>query len=60
LVVHLHPQFYDERKKLEYLGHIEEPMDPRAKERHEEEHEDTKKERKEQPIIISRITRLPA
>jgi hypothetical protein len=47
LVVHLHPQFYDERKNLEYLGHIEEPMDPRAKERHEEEHEDTKKERKE-------------
>jgi hypothetical protein len=31
---------------LEYYGNIEEPIDPRAKERHEEEHEDSKKERK--------------
>ena len=35
-------------------------MDPRAKEKHEEEHEDSKKEESEQPIIVSRITRLPA
>ena len=34
-------------------------MDPRAKEKHEE-HEDSKKEESEQPVIISRITRLPA
>jgi hypothetical protein len=33
-------------KKLESSGNIEDPMDPRAKERHEEEHEDSKKERK--------------
>jgi hypothetical protein len=32
--------------KLEYSRHIEELMDPRAKETHEEEHEDSKKERK--------------
>jgi hypothetical protein len=31
---------------LEYSGNIEEPIDPRAKERHEEEHEYSKKERK--------------
>jgi hypothetical protein len=36
-------------------------MDPKSKEKHEEEHEDSKKEEKsEQPIIVSRITRLPA
>ena len=33
---------------------IENSMDPRAKEKHEEEHEDSKRERK------ARITRLPA
>jgi hypothetical protein len=35
-------------------------MDPRAKEKHEEEHEDSKKDESEQPVIVSRITRLPA
>ena len=36
-------------------------MDPNAKEKHEEEHEDSKKEEKpEQPVIVSRITTLPA
>jgi hypothetical protein len=36
-------------------------MDPKDKEKHEEEHEDSKKEEKpEQPIIVLRITRLPA
>jgi hypothetical protein len=40
---------------------IRNSMDPRAKEKHEEEHEDSKKEEKpEQPVIVSRITRLPA
>jgi hypothetical protein len=33
-------------------------MDPRTKEK--EEHEDSKKEESEQPVIVSRITRLPA
>jgi hypothetical protein len=51
LVVHLHPWFYDERKKLESSGRkgmesIEDSMDPKAKEEHEEEHEHSKKERK--------------
>ena len=34
----------------------------RAKEKHEEEHKDSKKEKEEpeQPVIVSRITRLPA
>jgi hypothetical protein len=31
-----------------------------VKEKHEEEHEDSKKEESEQPAILSRITRLPA
>jgi hypothetical protein len=40
---------------------IRNSMDPKAKEKHEEEHEDSKKEEKpEQPILVSRITRLPA
>jgi hypothetical protein len=40
---------------------IRNSMDPKAKEKHEEEHEDSKKEEKpEKPIIVSRITRLPA
>jgi hypothetical protein len=40
---------------------IRNSMDPKVKEKHEEEHEDSKKERKpEQPVIVSRITRLPA
>jgi hypothetical protein len=40
---------------------IRNSMNPKAKEKHEEEHEDTKKEDKpEQPVIVSRITRLPA
>jgi hypothetical protein len=40
---------------------IRNSMDPRAKEKHEEEHEDSKKEEKpEQPVIVPRITRLPA
>jgi hypothetical protein len=37
---------------------IRNTMDPRAKEKHEEEHEDSKKE--EKPVIVSRTTRLPA
>jgi hypothetical protein len=40
---------------------IRNSMDPKAKEKHEEEHEYSKKEEKpEQPVIASRITRLPA
>jgi hypothetical protein len=35
---------------------IRNSMDPRAKEKHE----DSKKEESEQPVIVSRITRLPA
>jgi hypothetical protein len=37
-------------------------MDPKVKEKHEEEHKDFKKEKEEpeQPVIVSRITRLPA
>jgi hypothetical protein len=47
MVVHLHPCSYDERKKLESSGRagmesIEDSVDPKAK----EEHEDSKKERK--------------
>jgi hypothetical protein len=39
---------------------IRNSMDPTAKEKHEEEHEDSKNEEKpEQPNIVSRITRLP-
>jgi hypothetical protein len=37
---------------------IEDFMDPKAKEEHEEEH--SKKERKARTTIISRIIRLPA
>jgi hypothetical protein len=39
---------------------IRNSMDPKVKEKHEEEHEDFKKEESEQPVIVSRITRLPA
>jgi hypothetical protein len=39
---------------------IRNSMDPRAKEKHEEEHVDSKKEEPEEPVILSRITRLPA
>jgi hypothetical protein len=39
---------------------IRNSMDPRAKEKHEKEHEDSKKEESEQPVIVPRITRLPA
>jgi hypothetical protein len=51
LVVHLHLCSYDERKKLESsrrkgMESIEDCMDPKVKEKHEEEHEDPKKERK--------------
>jgi hypothetical protein len=37
-------------------------MDPKVKEEHEEEHKDSKKEKEEpeQPVIVSRITILPA
>jgi hypothetical protein len=37
-------------------------MDPKVKEKHEEEHKYSKKEKEEpeQPVIVSRITRLPA
>jgi hypothetical protein len=43
------------------MEYIRNSMDPKAKEKHEEEHEDSKKEEKpEQPVIVSRITRLPA
>jgi hypothetical protein len=47
LVVHLHPCSYDEWKELESsrkkgMESIEDSMDPKAK----EEHEDSKKERK--------------
>jgi hypothetical protein len=37
---------------------IRNSMDPRRKKK--EEHEDSKKEESEQPVIVSRITRLPA
>jgi hypothetical protein len=64
LVVHIHPCSYDERNKLEYSGRkgmesIQDSMDPKAKEEHEEEHEYSKKENLEQPTIIPRIIRLP-
>jgi hypothetical protein len=39
---------------------IRNSMNPKIKEKHEEEHVDSKKEEPEQPIILSRITRLPA
>jgi hypothetical protein len=40
---------------------IRNSMDPRAKEKHKKEHEDSKKEEKlEQLVIVSRIIRLPA
>jgi hypothetical protein len=43
---------------LQGMGSIENSMDPRAKEKHEKEHEDSKGERKSiKPVIISRITR---
>jgi hypothetical protein len=37
-------------------------MDPKVREKHEEEHKDSKKEKEEpeQPVIVSRITRLLA
>jgi hypothetical protein len=38
---------------------IRNSMDPRAKEKLEEEHEDSKKEESEQLVLVSRITRLP-
>ena len=39
---------------------IRNSMDPRAKEKHKEEHEDSKKEEKpERPYTVLRITRLP-
>jgi hypothetical protein len=39
---------------------IRNSMDPRDKEKHKEEHEDSKKEENpEQSIIVLRITRLP-
>jgi hypothetical protein len=39
---------------------IRNSMDPKVKEKHEE-HKDSKKEKEpEQPVIVSRITRLPA
>jgi hypothetical protein len=37
---------------------IRNSMDPKVKEKHEEEHEDSKNEEPEQPVILSRITRL--
>jgi hypothetical protein len=39
---------------------IRNSMDPRAKEKHKEEHEDSKKKESEQPVIVSRIIRLLA
>ena len=41
---------------------IRKSIDPKVKEKHEEEHKDSKKEKEEpeQPVIVSRITRLPA
>jgi hypothetical protein len=44
---------------MEYLRNS---MDPKVKEKHEEEHKDSKKEKEEpeQPVIVSRITRLSA
>jgi hypothetical protein len=35
---------------------IRNSMDPRAKEKHEEENEDSKKEESEQPISVSRLS----
>jgi hypothetical protein len=48
LVFHLHPFSYDEKNNLESLGRkgmesIEDSMNPKYKEEHEEEHEDLKK-----------------
>jgi hypothetical protein len=40
---------------------IRNSMDPKAKSKHEEEHEDSKEgEKPEQPVIVSRITILPS
>jgi hypothetical protein len=39
---------------------IRNSMDPRAKEKHKEKHEDSKNEKKpKQPVTALRITRLP-
>ena len=50
------------KKEVESLGHgiYKKLHGPKVKEKHEEEHEDSKKEEPEQPVILSRITRLPA
>jgi hypothetical protein len=47
LVVHPDSLSYDERRKwnLQGMESIRNSMDPRVKEKHEEEHEDSKKER---------------
>jgi hypothetical protein len=45
---------------MEYLGHGINSMDPRAKEKHQEEHEDSKREREARTTSHLRITRLIA
>jgi hypothetical protein len=49
---------------VESLGHeiYKKLHGPKSKRKHEEEHKDSKKEKEEQeqPVIASRITRLPA
>jgi hypothetical protein len=45
---------------LQSMESIENSMDPISKEKHDEELEDSKKEKPEQPVIVSRITRLLA
>jgi hypothetical protein len=46
---------------LQGMESIENSMDPRAKEKHEKNMKiPRKKEKPEQPVIVSRITRLPA
>jgi hypothetical protein len=47
LSIHIHDPMMKERSwNLQGMESIENSMDPRAKEKHEEEHEDSKKERK--------------
>jgi hypothetical protein len=53
--IYIHDPMTKERSwNLQSMESIEDSMDPRAKEKHEEEHEDFKKERK--PRTISYYT----
>jgi hypothetical protein len=62
LSIHIHdPMMKGRSWNLQGMESIENSMDPTAKEKHEEEHENSKTEKNsEQPVMISRITRLPS